>query len=88
MIKTQIQVPERLYREIKRLAELKGWSLAETFRRAAEQFLARHPDPRPRNEPWRPPTSDEVGWRGLTHDEVRDRALDDMEARLPEDGER
>lgn len=88
MVKTQIQLPEGLYREIKRLAELKGWSLAETFRRAAEQFLSRHPNPVPRSTAWEPPTSADVGWRGLTHAEVHERALDDMEPRLPRDRSR
>ena len=83
MIKTQIQLPDGLYREIKKLAEAKGWSLAETFRRAAEQLLARHPDPQPKTQPWKPPTSKRAGWRGLTEAEIRERALEDMEARVP-----
>lgn len=80
MVKTQIQLPEGLYREIKRLAELKGWSMAETFRRAAEQFLQRHPDPGPASQAWHPPTSRTIGWRGLTHEEIRRRAVEDMES--------
>jgi hypothetical protein len=83
MVKTQIQLPDGLYREIKRLAKAKGWSIAETFRRAAEQLLARHPAPQPKSEPWKPPTSARVGWRGLTPEQIRERALDDMESRLP-----
>jgi len=79
MIKTQIQLPDALYRDLKRLAATKEWSLAETLRRAAEQFLARHPAPATRALPWQPPSSDAVGWRGLTHEEVHERALEDME---------
>lgn len=85
MIKTQIQLPDDLYRALKRLAEAKEWSLAETLRRAAEQFLARHPAPTAKKSPWKPPVSAEVGWQGLTHDQVHEAALDDMEARVPED---
>jgi hypothetical protein len=40
MIKTQIQIPDDLYRRVKRLAESQEWSLAETLRRAAELLLA------------------------------------------------
>ena len=80
MIKTQIQLPDALYRDLKRLAEAKEWSLAETLRRAAEQFLARHPSSSPSAAPWEPPTSVAVGWRGLSHEDVHERALDDMEA--------
>ena len=39
MIKTQIQVPEDLYREIKSFAQARECSLAETFRRGAELLL-------------------------------------------------
>jgi hypothetical protein len=88
MVRTQIQLPDGLYREIKKLAEAKGWSLAETFRRAAEQLLARHPAPQPKAHPWSPPTSKRVGWRDLTPEQIRERALDDQEPRLPPgDGE-
>jgi hypothetical protein len=80
MVKTQIQLPDVLYRDLKRLAAAKEWSLAETMRRAAEQFLARHPAAAvPSSPPWRPPVSDAVGWRGLSHQEVREAALDDIE---------
>ena len=85
MIKTQIQLPDELYRDLKRLAEAKEWSLAETLRRAAEQFLARHPGSVPGKTAWKPPVSGKVGWRGLTHQQVHDAALDDMEPRLPDD---
>lgn len=85
MVKTQIQLPDELYRALKRLAEAKEWSLAETLRRAAEQFLACHPVPPARTSGWKPPVSATVGWRGLTHQQVHGAALDDMEPRLPED---
>ncbi len=79
MVKTQIQLPDVLYRDIKRLAASREWSLAETMRRAAEQFLARHRVLTPPS-PWRPPVSDRVGWRGLDHEAVREAALRDVEA--------
>ncbi len=84
MVKTQIQLPDALYRDIKRLAASREWSLAETMRRAAEQFLARHPVATPPSSPWRPPVSDKVGWRGLSHEAVREAALDDLETRTVE----
>ena len=81
MTKTQIQLPDALYRDIKRLAASREWLLAETMRRAAEQFLTRHPVVTPPATPWRPPVSDTVGWRGLGHEAVREAALDDIESR-------
>ncbi|MXY22999.1 MAG: hypothetical protein F4Y45_00535 [Acidobacteria bacterium] len=80
MIKTQVQLPDALYRDLKRLAATREWSLAETIRRASEQFLARYPlAAGPAYPPWRPPVSDAVGWRGLSHEAVRDAAHDDVE---------
>ena len=80
MVKTQVQLPDALYRDLKRLAAAREWSLAETIRRAAEQFLARHPAAAvPSSPPWRPPVSDAVGLRGLSHQEVRETVLDDVE---------
>ncbi len=77
MVKTQIQLPDGLYRDLKRLAAAREWSLAETLRRAAEQFLARHRVVGPQTAPWKPPVSDLVGWRGLTHEQIHEAALDD-----------
>ena len=79
VVKTQIQLPDALYRDVKRLAAAREWSLAETMRRAAEQFLARHPIVPAPSSPWRPPVSDTVGWRGLSHEAVHEAALDDLE---------
>ncbi len=39
MIRTQIQLPDELYRQLKRLAAAKEWTLAETLRRASEYLL-------------------------------------------------
>ena len=36
MIRTQIQLPEPLYREVKRVALEQDWSIAEVIRRGAE----------------------------------------------------
>ncbi|MCY4600530.1 MAG: ribbon-helix-helix protein, CopG family [Acidobacteria bacterium] len=81
MVKTQIQLPDRLYRDLKRLAAAREWSLAETLRRAAEQLLARHPNVTVPASSWRPPVSDAVGWRGLSHEAIHAAALDDVEQR-------
>lgn len=82
MVKIQIQLPDNLYRDLKRLAAAREWSFAEALRRAAERLLARHPQVRGAPASWRPPVSDAVGWRGLSHEAVRAAALDDMERRL------
>lgn len=82
MVKTQIQIPDALYRDLKRLAAAREWSLAETLRRAAEQLLARHPVVPPGSAEWQPPVSDAVGWRGLSHEAVHAAALDELDPRF------
>jgi hypothetical protein len=44
MIRTQIQLPEDLYDQIKRLAERKQWSMAEAIRRGAERLISEYPE--------------------------------------------
>ena len=43
MVKTQIQLPDALYHDLKRVAAAQEWSLAETLRRGAEWIVATHP---------------------------------------------
>lgn len=78
-MKTQIQVPEELFAEIKDFALRREWSLAETFRRGAELLLETYPKEAPRaRTPWQPPTSRRVGWKGLSADQLRDLAFEDQ----------
>ena len=80
MTKTQIQVPEELYREIKSFAQAREWSLAETFRRGAELLLEVYDDdPLPPAAAWSPPVSTTVGWQGLSPEQLRDVSFQDAE---------
>lgn len=79
MTKTQIQVPESLFTEVKKFAKRREWSLAETFRRGAELLLETYvEDASSASEKWQPPTSKKVGWKGLTADQLRNLAFDDQ----------
>lgn len=79
MTKTQIQVPEELFGEIKALAHRREWSLAETFRRGAELLLETYPQSAPPvSQSWQPPTSGKVGWKGLNAKELSDLAFDEQ----------
>ena len=79
MKKTQIHVPETLFKEIKQFARRREWSLAETFRRGAELLLETYAeDAPPASQPWQPPTSRRVGWKGLTDEQLRDLAFEDQ----------
>ena len=79
MVRTQIQLPDSLYRDLKRLAAAREWSLAETLRRGAELLLVRHPFACEADTPWEPPVLEGMGWRGLSHREIHAAALRDME---------
>ena len=78
MIRTQIQLPDDLYRELKRLSEVKEWSLAETLRRAAELFLNTHPAGVVAPAEWKLPGARHCGpflaapddWTELAHEEA------------------
>ena len=43
MTRTQIQLPDPLYRRLKQVASANDWSLAEVIRRAAELYVQRFP---------------------------------------------
>lgn len=77
MIKTQIQIPEELYGELKNLAKRKQWSLAETLRRAGESFLQQYPSTYRGSKEWHPPVSEQAGWMGLDADALKEAAMDD-----------
>lgn len=84
MTKTQIQVPEKLFKEVRAFAKKREWTLAETFRRGAELLLQVYPDTTAAtpNAAWAPPTSKRVGWKGLSSEQLRDAAFNDADPRL------
>ncbi len=43
MIRTQVQLPEPLYQQVRALAERQDWSLAEAIRRGAELLVNSFP---------------------------------------------
>jgi hypothetical protein len=66
MIKTQVQIPEDLYRETKRVAEEYEMSFAEVVRRSLERTLPAYP---PKQAAWRPPEPLKLGMRGGIEDD-------------------
>jgi len=74
MTRTQIQLPDELYREAKRIAEEQEISLAEVLRRGLEHMQRIYP-PRSDNRPWQPPKPAALGpfrapeehWRELAN---------------------
>jgi len=83
MTKTQIQVPEALFEQVRAFAKRREWSLAETFRRGAELLLQVYPDEATApTAAWAPPTSKRVGWKGLSAEQLADAVFADGDPRL------
>ena len=66
MIKTQVQIPDELYRETKRVAAEYEMSFAEVVRRSLERTLPAYP---PKRDGWQPPEPVSLGWRGQIDDD-------------------
>jgi hypothetical protein len=71
MIRTQIQLPEGVHLRLKRVARQREWSLAEAIRRAAEEFLDRHPSPEESIEAWHLPQPRDMGTRPMSAAEIK-----------------
>lgn len=80
MVRTQIQLPDPLYREVQRVAKSQDWSLAEAIRRGAEAVVKAYPPIKSRPD-WQMPSplqakmivTDPVALRDLVHADQIDR---------------
>lgn len=76
MVKTQVQIPDLLFRGAKRLAEENEMSFAEVVRRGLEEIIRHHPPGRTRADLWTLPPSYDMGealvpedeWTALCHE--------------------
>jgi hypothetical protein len=55
MVRTQIQLPDPLYKQVKEIAKLEDWSVAEVIRRGAERMVKSYPALKRSGEPWQFP---------------------------------
>ena len=55
MTRTQIQLPDPLYAEIKRIAQEQDWSIAEVLCRGAEAILRVYPSHKKQKSTWKLP---------------------------------
>ena len=85
MIKTQIQLPDRLYREAKRVSEEREMSLAEVLRRGVEYITRVYPPlSATEGHAWTLPKAVHMQMRrGVTLESLRDLAAADAEPHLP-----
>jgi hypothetical protein len=70
MIRAQIQLPDELYHEAKRLCEKREMSLAELARRGVEHMVTVLNRGR-KEAPWLPPQPQSLGWNDLTEEEIK-----------------
>ena len=79
MIKTQVQIPDHLYDEAKRIARDYEMSLAEVFRRGLEKMLPYYPprEPGPKVKGWQLPAPQRRGAASLDAAQLRDLARED-----------
>ena len=70
MIKTQIQFPDPIYHDLKRLAAERDLSLAEIVRRATERYVAQFPPGRDKPPGWQLPPPLNLGGDFLTDPEA------------------
>ena len=76
MVKTQVQIPDALFREAKRLAAENEMSFAEVVRRGLEEIIKHHPPGRTQAGSWTLPQPFDLGstlapeeeWTTLCHD--------------------
>lgn len=77
MVKTQIQLPDQLYKEAKRVARERELSFAEVVRRGLEYITKVYPPALDSSAGWSPPAPHHLGafrapvetWRELAQDE-------------------
>ena len=77
MKRTQLQVPDPLYRQVRRVARLNDWSVSEVFRRAAERLVAQFPAVKDESDIWELPESQELGTPKVDPRKWRDHLAED-----------
>jgi hypothetical protein len=74
MVRTQVQLPDDLYRDAKRLAEEHEITLAEVVRRGLEHMIRIYPPRDVAIDRWRPPEPHHLGRFRAPHEQWRELA--------------
>jgi predicted transcriptional regulator len=61
MKRTQIQLPDELYRRLKRLADQLETSFSDVVRQASQQYVQMHPEVDRSQARWSPPEPKDMG---------------------------
>lgn len=76
MKRTQVQLPDPLYEEVKRVARGQDWSITEVLRQGAEYIVRLYPADKASRDRWEPPRPLHLGrfrappeqWRELANE--------------------
>jgi hypothetical protein len=74
MVKTQVQIPDHLYKEAKRISDEYEMSFAEVVRRGLEKIAVVYPPRKGVERAWSPPKPRALGFRGLTDEQLKEAA--------------
>lgn len=74
MIRTQVQLPDALYRDAKRVASEQEITLAEVVRRGLEHMVQIYPRREAASDTWRPPPPHRLGPFRVSDDAWRELA--------------
>ena len=74
MTRTQIQLPDEVYRRARKLCQSREISMAELARRGFEYMLSVYTSDPAQPGDWRPPQPRRLGWMGLTDAQIKDQA--------------
>jgi hypothetical protein len=74
MTRTQIQLPDEIFAQAKKLCEAREISMAELARRGIEYILTVYAAPTKGQAEWQPPKPRKLGWKGLTDAEIKTEA--------------
>ncbi len=74
MRRTQIQLPDPLYREVKRVAREQDWSLAQVLRRGAEYMVRCYPQRAGKQDLWGLPPGKDLGEIKIPYQDWRELA--------------
>jgi hypothetical protein len=71
MVRTQVQLPDEIYARAKQLAAAREVSLTELMLRGLELVLSQDLPMGKIRESWQPPIVQGLGWKGLSHEQIK-----------------
>jgi hypothetical protein len=74
MTRTQIQLPDGVYRRARKVCAAREISFAEFSRRDLEYILSVYAPKAAARGDWRPPKPRRLGWKELSHGEIKAQA--------------